>query len=239
MTALVPLNISGIAIRQRAEGRYCLNDLHRAAIANGAHQRTKEPGKFLASETTKELIRELEKTTQDVGSSPLVTIEGRHGGTFVVLELVYAYAMWISAVFYLTVIRTYHAQATRMLEKPRGPITIAERERREEALNQAYADLVKVPILFSNDEYMAYKTGQAPALPVLQGPPRNYNLAPRHSGHNYWKPAEDQVLVQGVRDGKSYAQMAESLPGRSHWAVKNRISVLRKDGNIPQDGGTA
>lgn len=44
-----PLVISGTAIRQDAEGRFSLNDLHLAAVAGGANKQTTEPGKFLAS----------------------------------------------------------------------------------------------------------------------------------------------------------------------------------------------
>jgi len=105
------LTIADTAIRQDAEGRYCLNDLHRAAVASGANERTKEPGKFFASQQTADLVAELE-TTQNLGSSPVSRIEGRNGGTYVVKELVYAYAMWISPAFHLKVIRAYDAMVT-------------------------------------------------------------------------------------------------------------------------------
>jgi hypothetical protein len=55
-----------------------------------------------------DLIAELEK---DDSGIPLSKIQGngKQQGTFVVKELVYAYAMWISASFSLKVIRAYDA----------------------------------------------------------------------------------------------------------------------------------
>lgn len=105
------ITICNTSIRQDAQGRYCLNDLHKAAIISGANGRTKEPGKFMAAQQTIELVEELE-TTQNLGSLPTNKIEGRNGGTYVCKELVYAYAMWISAKFHLHVIRAFDAMVT-------------------------------------------------------------------------------------------------------------------------------
>jgi hypothetical protein len=100
-----------------------MNDLHRAAIVEGANERTKEPGKFLSSPMTVDLIKELE-TTQNPGDllaqavEPIAASAGRNGGTFVCKELVHAYAMWISPKFHLHVIRTFDAVATGQLAAP-------------------------------------------------------------------------------------------------------------------------
>ncbi len=99
------IQIAGVSVRQDKEQRFSLNDIHNAAVANGVNRRSKEPSKFLASAIRSEL--ELELTTQDPGSLPVVTIEGRNGGTFVCKELVYAYAMWASPSFHLHVIRSF------------------------------------------------------------------------------------------------------------------------------------
>jgi len=104
------LSIIDVSVRMDAEGRFCLNDLHRAAVTNGANARTKEPSKFLASNRTKRLIELLKQgTTQNLGSSiaPVSTLEGATGGTFVVKELVYAYGQFVSPEFDLHVIRSY------------------------------------------------------------------------------------------------------------------------------------
>lgn len=125
------LTIGGVKIKQDAEGRYCLNDLHKAAVADGANKRTKEPAKYMATESFADMVAEL--TTQNPGSFPVVTIEGRSGGTFVVKELIYAYAMWVNARFHLHVIRTFDAIVTGQLE------LVEARQARERARLEAPA----------------------------------------------------------------------------------------------------
>ncbi|MDK7586217.1 phage antirepressor KilAC domain-containing protein [Alcaligenes faecalis subsp. phenolicus] len=92
------ITIADVSIRQDDQGRYSLNDLHRAAGSEKRHG----PSYWLGIQQTKELIEEMETT-----GIPVVTLEGRNGGTFVAKELVYAYAMWISPAFHLKVIRAY------------------------------------------------------------------------------------------------------------------------------------
>lgn len=108
------IQIGEVVIHEDAHSRYCLNDFHRAAVAEGHNARTKEPGKFLASPHIVELVKVLAataETAQPAGSLPVATVEGRGGGTFACRELVYAYAMWVSAVFHLRVIRVFDAVA--------------------------------------------------------------------------------------------------------------------------------
>lgn len=119
-----PLTLADTRIRQDAHGRYCLNDLHKAAVAAGANARAKEPGKFFRSPRTQELITLLEQggTTQNLGSfvtpnwgdeiSPVVTVQAgdpRLQGTYVCIQLVVAYGQFVSARFDLEVINTFLA----------------------------------------------------------------------------------------------------------------------------------
>ncbi|MCV2362483.1 phage antirepressor KilAC domain-containing protein [Paucibacter sp. DJ1R-11] len=97
------LVIADHVIRQDAAGRYCLNDLHHAAGGLQHHQ----PGKFFANKAARALVAEVKRASPNSESPVLTVNDGRNNGTYVAKELVYAYAMWISATFHLQVIRAY------------------------------------------------------------------------------------------------------------------------------------
>lgn len=118
------LTIAGCEIRRDADGRYCLNDLHKVSGNNKRHR----PSLWLANKATKELIVEVNLEAGNPASNE-VNLEARIPAsnsvrgrgitaTYVVKELVYAYAMWISPKFHLRVIRAYDALVTGTLVKP-------------------------------------------------------------------------------------------------------------------------
>lgn len=100
------LVIDGVSVRQDNSGRYCLNDLHRAAGGERRH----EPSLWRNLQQTNELVQLL----SDTGIPVSVIKGGVNQGTFVCKELVYSYAMWISAEFSLKVIRTYDSLASKL-----------------------------------------------------------------------------------------------------------------------------
>jgi hypothetical protein len=130
------LTITGCTIRQDSAGRYCLNDLHKASGGTNHHR----PSKWLVTQQAKALVAEIDRPSDDgsnlsrqtssqspssgFGITPIdIKLEARirasnsvrgHGitATYVVKELVYAYAMWISPAFHLRVIRAYDALVT-------------------------------------------------------------------------------------------------------------------------------
>ncbi len=87
------------------DGLYCLNDLHKAS---GGEPKNK-PALYLANKKTKDYL-------ETVGI-PIVTIEGRNGGTYAHKKVVYDYAMWISPVFKDAVIEAYDALVNGQLEE--------------------------------------------------------------------------------------------------------------------------
>lgn len=112
------------------EGLYSLNDLHKASGAENKHR----PSLFVANKETKELIAEIKNEKTEAGipasveSSVIKTVRGgdaKKQGTYVCKELVYRYAMWISAKFALVVIRTFDALVTRTDAKQREALVTA------------------------------------------------------------------------------------------------------------------
>jgi hypothetical protein len=163
-------------INQDAEGRFCLNDLHRAA---GNELRYK-PSEWLRLEQTKELILEIANSLilPDVGNptsekinnlEPVKIVKGfnQKQGTYVVKPLVYAYAMWISARFHLQVINAYDALVTQttldfeFLKPITEPITLADFEWRHQVIMQMLQNLKKAEVNFimslTGEELLARK----------------------------------------------------------------------------------
>ncbi|MDV2468903.1 KilA-N domain-containing protein [Acinetobacter chinensis] len=114
-----PLMIGNFSIRQDEDGRYCLNDLHKASGGLAKHK----PSNFIRNQQTQELIVEIEQVSDmrstdfdrcsnmSIGQKAINTIKGGvKQGMYVVEDLVYSYAMWISAKFHLMVIRAYRSQ---------------------------------------------------------------------------------------------------------------------------------
>ena len=95
-------------------GLYSLNDLHRASGGEKKHK----PAFFLRSEKTKEVVSELQNSNS-LENIVRVKRGGEDQGTWVCKELVYSYAMWISAKFHIAVVQTFDAVASeyQMLDK--------------------------------------------------------------------------------------------------------------------------
>lgn len=103
------LILDNTTIKTDSAGRYCLNDLHKAA----GGLKTQQPADFFKNKSTRDLVQELRRNAEDSRSiDPIETSIGRNGGTYVCKELVYAYAMWISPAFHLKVIRFFDRGVT-------------------------------------------------------------------------------------------------------------------------------
>lgn len=113
------ITISNVAIRQTSNNLYNLNDLHKASGGEKRHEITN----WLKLQQTNELIAEISKPGISglEENQPVIKVVkgGNNRGTFACKELVYAYATWISAKFFLLVIRTFDAVVSGSL-KPRS-----------------------------------------------------------------------------------------------------------------------
>lgn len=119
-TIMNAIAISNVAIRQTENNLYNLNDLHKASGGEKRHELTN----WLKLQQTTELIDELSKPEisglKENQQVIKVVRGGNKRGTYACKELVYAYATWISAKFFLQVIRTFDAVISGRL-KPQAP----------------------------------------------------------------------------------------------------------------------
>lgn len=107
------ITVGGTTINQDQNGRYCLNDLHRAAMAQGKATESHRPGNFLKSAGVEAFVGALDTATnRAVSGIPSVeTKEGRNGGTYAVELVVMRYAAWIDPEFEVKVYQTFQAVA--------------------------------------------------------------------------------------------------------------------------------
>lgn len=116
------------------DGLYSLNDLHKAAGGEAKH----EPNQFMRLDQTQALIEEISNSADLRNYIPSKTQRGKHGGTYVCRELVYAYAMWISPKFNLQVIRAFDALTSGQptLEQVTDSLTPSEQQTLKEIVKR-------------------------------------------------------------------------------------------------------
>jgi hypothetical protein len=132
------LVINKTEITTDSEGRYSLNDLHKAA--GGLN--SQKPSLFYRSSSFNSVVEVL--TAQNRAFTPIVKKQGRYnGGTWVCKELVYKYAMWVSAQFEVNVIQTFDS----IVRSVNAPLVM-------EALNE-------LTLKIESDSAIASKCGSA------------------------------------------------------------------------------
>jgi hypothetical protein len=74
------------------EGRFSLNDIHRAAMAKGLATKSQRPGDFTRNQDVKRYVAELNVNAQ---ICVIKKVAGKHGGTYAARALALRYAAWI------------------------------------------------------------------------------------------------------------------------------------------------
>ncbi len=133
------------------DGLYSLNDLHKASGGMSKHA----PFRFMRNEQTIELVDEIERSPNLVIGSKVIR-GGKQQGTWVCKELVYSYAMWISAKFHLQVIRAFDA-ITNQTQAPSSGVTLTDQQAR--FLQCTFAQFEKLKVR-QGDSYRQYQTMQ-------------------------------------------------------------------------------
>ncbi|MBY8314957.1 KilA-N domain-containing protein [Vibrio fluvialis] len=132
-------------------GLYSLNDLHKASGSAKKHQ----PHQFLRNDQTRDLISEIDRS-----ANSRIAYEtyrgGKHQGTWVCKELVYAYAMWISARFHLQVIRAFDSITNQPQIAPSG-VTLTAKQAR--FLQCAFSQFDELKVRHG-ESYRQYQTMQ-------------------------------------------------------------------------------
>ncbi|MFM4979784.1 KilA-N domain-containing protein [Aeromonas caviae] len=88
--------IESHSIAVKADGMYCLNDLHKAAMVLGKATESQRPGAFFDVETNREFARVV---SENAGIPAFKSTKGRNGGTWAVELVAMKYAGWIDASF--------------------------------------------------------------------------------------------------------------------------------------------
>ncbi|EMQ9344080.1 KilA-N domain-containing protein [Escherichia coli] len=103
--------VNGVSVRVDEDGRYNLNDLHAAAVANGEATESQRPSNFLRSSQVKRFILALEAKAQKRALEQIQPLKVTHGGdepgAWGVELLAIRYAAWIKPEFEIEVYEVF------------------------------------------------------------------------------------------------------------------------------------
>ncbi|MFB4523968.1 KilA-N domain-containing protein [Enterobacter hormaechei subsp. hormaechei] len=105
------VSVNGVSVRVDDEGRYNLNDLHAAAVANGEATESQRPSVFLRSAQIKRFVKALKSKALKSAleqNQPLRVIKGGdQSGVWGVELLAIRYAAWIKPEFEIEVYEVF------------------------------------------------------------------------------------------------------------------------------------
>lgn len=105
------VSVNGVSVRVDDEGRYSLNDLHAAAVANSEATESQRPSVFLRSAQIKRFVKALKakalKSASETNQPLRVTKGGEQTGAWGVELLAIRYAAWIKPEFEIEVYEVF------------------------------------------------------------------------------------------------------------------------------------
>lgn len=213
------LTIISTKIRQDKEGRYCLNDCHKASGGENKNR----PSIWVDNSQTKALIAEIQAKA---GIPALASIRGGNApGIWACKELVYAYAMWISPMFHLQVIRAFDAMITGKVVSA----TPKTRSPRKPAIDTTFRRLLNIakllPHVDENQQVLmaargTFKMTGTNPLEVLDAP-----SLPAPNNDQYFTPTE-----LGSKIGKSAVKMNIALADHGLQKREGKSWVMTEHG---------
>lgn len=112
--------VNGVSVRVDEEGRYCLNDLHAAAVLNGEANESQKPSKFIRSASVRRFIKVLatrgQKRPHEKSQVILIVEGGCDKGIWGVEMIAVRYAAWIKPEFEIDVYNTFIESRTKSLD---------------------------------------------------------------------------------------------------------------------------
>lgn len=212
------LIISDVTIKQDGSGRFCLNDFHKASGNQNKHR----PSLWLKNQQTIELVEEVIRAgipALEQNQPVNVVNGGNQQGVFVVKELVYAFAMWISPKFHLQVIRTFDAVATQQ------HASFADDDFLDEYLDAKKMHRAVRELSSLQTKYIALLEQQNSDLKTI--PPLPFGT-PRP-----WTSDDDHLLITEKAQGLGFTRIGYKLR-RSPSSTRHRYNLLLKQGVIQQ-----
>ncbi|QDX31942.1 KilA-N domain-containing protein [Dickeya poaceiphila] len=101
------VSVNGVSVRVDDAGRYNLNDLHAAAVAEGKATESQRPSNFIKSAQIKKFVQELTKATKI--ASVRVIKGGTQPGIWGLELVAIRYAAWLNVEFEIKVYQIFQA----------------------------------------------------------------------------------------------------------------------------------
>ncbi len=218
------INIADTVITTDQAGRFCLNDLHKAAMASGKATDSHRPGNFLKSPGVEAFAQILSDATN---IASVETIRGGpRQGSYGVELIVLRYAAWIDPEFEVQVYKTFHSVATG--KAPAAPKPSAISPAKEFRAIFSIARLIgldKNAAAISANQGTAALTGvnmlQLMERTHLATPEQEICFTPTEMGRRFVKSAKDfnQLLAQAGLQEQIAGHWVPTAKGRAHAVV--------------------